>query len=82
MSHRSDQKMSGATLAAIILTGYLLSPFPVVWAVSRCYGGLFHMPEPLGIALQVFYSPIIQAGEHCKPIQQFYNWGLDRIDPW
>jgi hypothetical protein len=82
MSHRSDQKMSGGTLAAIILTSYLLSPFPVVRGVSRIYGGLFHTPEPVGLALYLFYSPIIFAGEHCKPIQRFYDWGLDRFDPW
>lgn len=82
MSHRSDQKMSGGVLAAIILASYLMSPFPVVWAVSRVYGGIFGMPQPLGIALQVFYSPIIYAGAHCKPIQRFYDWGLDKIDPW
>ena len=77
---QEPRKISGGTVTARIVCVYLLSPFPVVWLITRIYGGLLDWPLPISRALQVFYAPLFYAASKLKPIADFYEWGMDLVD--
>ena len=64
----------------ILATVYLLSPFPVMWAISRIYGGILNASGRAMDFVMILYYPIIAAGTVVHPIMDFYFWGFHQLE--
>jgi hypothetical protein len=71
-----EQKISSSGWTMLLGSVYLLSPFPVGWAISSIYGGIFNASEGAIDFLMIFYYPIIVASSIWHPIGEFYSWGF------